>query len=275
MRWRQCCTTSTRSGCAARRYNISCHPIFVPRALLPFAIFINHYEVDFPPRPARNRKPDDRERTAAPGRYRVSCDRHGHHRTRSRHSRRSRGPVPDDHDRDPGTRSAPHEPIKLLGAAMAACGAAYLIATAPFVPKSTLWWTLPILAGNPVLVWLWVRATFDDDFVLRRWHAALLLIVVCIAFAVSLGLDHLAQPRTSRRAIDLAAGAGAGGFSCRTNGQNLECRSGCWPAPAAARDRDVVVAVHWPLGRPGSDIDFVSVSPAFSEAFPARSVCWP
>jgi AraC-like DNA-binding protein len=70
---------------------------------------------------------------------------------------------------------------------MAGCGAAYLIATAPFVPKSTLWWTLPVLAGNPVLVWLWVRATFDDDFVLRRWHAALLLIVVCIAFAVSLG----------------------------------------------------------------------------------------
>ena len=28
MRWRRCCTTSTRSGCAARRYNISCHPIF-------------------------------------------------------------------------------------------------------------------------------------------------------------------------------------------------------------------------------------------------------
>ena len=70
-------------------------------------------------------------------------------------------------------------------------------------------------------------------------------------------LDRLAQPRTSRRTIDLAAGAGAGGFSCRTNGQDLECRSGCWPAPAAARDRDVVVAVHWPLGRPGSDIDFV------------------
>jgi AraC-like DNA-binding protein len=84
-------------------------------------------------------------------------------------------------------RVRPHTTIKLLGAAMAACGAAYLIATAPFVPKSTLWWTLPILAGNPVLVWLWVRATFDDDFVLRRWHAALLLIVVCIAFAVSLG----------------------------------------------------------------------------------------
>ena len=70
--------------------------------------------------------------------------------------------------------------------AMAAGTAAYLIATAPFVPKSTLWWTLPILAANPVFVWLWARATFDDDFVVRRWHGALWLIVVCIGFTVSL-----------------------------------------------------------------------------------------
>src|SRR6185295_4564030 len=84
-------------------------------------------------------------------------------------------------------RVRPHTTIKLLGAAMAACGAAYLIATAPFVPKSTLWWSLPIMAGNPVLVWLWVRATFDDDFTLRPWHGALWLIVTCFAFTVSLG----------------------------------------------------------------------------------------
>jgi AraC-like DNA-binding protein len=70
---------------------------------------------------------------------------------------------------------------------MAAQTAAYLIATAPFVPKSTLWWTLPILAGNPVLVWLWVRAAFDDDFVVQRWHGALWLIVVGIGFSASLG----------------------------------------------------------------------------------------
>ena len=77
---------------------------------------------------------------------------------------------------------------------MAASGAAYTIATAPFVPKSTLWWTLPILAGNPVVVWLWARATFDDDFVVRRWHGALWLIVVCIGFAVSLGMDQPGRP---------------------------------------------------------------------------------
>src|SRR6185369_8429598 len=84
-------------------------------------------------------------------------------------------------------RVRPHTTIKLLGAAMAAQTAAYLIATAPFVPKSTLWWTLPILAGNPVLVWLWVRAAFDDDFVVQRWHGALWLIVVGIGFSASLG----------------------------------------------------------------------------------------
>ena len=83
-------------------------------------------------------------------------------------------------------RARPLTTIKLLGCAMAAGTAAYLIATAPFVPKSTLWWTLPILAANPVFVWLWARATFDDDFAVRRWHGALWLIVVCIGFTVSL-----------------------------------------------------------------------------------------
>ena len=79
-------------------------------------------------------------------------------------------------------RTQPLTTIKLLGAAMAAQTVAYLIATAPFVPKSTLWWTLPILAGNPVVIWLWVRATFDDDFAIQRWHGALWLIVIGIGF---------------------------------------------------------------------------------------------
>ena len=84
-------------------------------------------------------------------------------------------------------RTRPLTTIKLLGAAMAAQTVAYLIATAPFVPKSTLWWTLPLMAGNPVVIWLWVRATFDDDFVVQRWHGAFWLIVIGIAFAASLG----------------------------------------------------------------------------------------
>jgi len=84
-------------------------------------------------------------------------------------------------------RARPLTTIKLLGAAMAAQTAAYLIATAPFVPKSTLWWTLPLMAGNPVVVWLWVRATFDDDFVVQRWHGAFWLTIIGIGFSSSLG----------------------------------------------------------------------------------------
>jgi AraC-like DNA-binding protein len=81
-------------------------------------------------------------------------------------------------------RVRPLDTIKWLGTAMAASGAAYAIVTAPFVPKATVWWTLPILAANPVLVWLWARANFDDDFVVRRWHGALWLVVVGSWFAV-------------------------------------------------------------------------------------------
>jgi hypothetical protein len=65
-------------------------------------------------------------------------------------------------------RVRPLSAIKSLGAAMAAAGAAYAIVTAPFVPKAAVWWTLPIMAANPVIFWLWARATFDDDFVVRR-----------------------------------------------------------------------------------------------------------
>jgi AraC-like DNA-binding protein len=83
-------------------------------------------------------------------------------------------------------RSRPFNAIRLLGAAMAASSAFYAIATAPYVPKTTLWWTLPILAGIPVLLWLWTRAAFDDDFVLRHWHGALWLIVIGIALLGSL-----------------------------------------------------------------------------------------
>ena len=83
-------------------------------------------------------------------------------------------------------RVRPLETIRLLGAAMAAGGAAYAIVTAPFVPKAMLWWTVPILAGNPVIFWLWARAAFDDDFTVRRWHGVLWLVIVGIGFSVFL-----------------------------------------------------------------------------------------
>jgi AraC-like DNA-binding protein len=81
-------------------------------------------------------------------------------------------------------RVRPLDTIKWLGTAMAASGAVYAIVTAPFVPKAAVWWIMPFLGANPVLVWLWARANFDDDFVVRRWHGALWLVVVGIWFSV-------------------------------------------------------------------------------------------
>ena len=79
-------------------------------------------------------------------------------------------------------RTRPLATIRWLGAAMSAAGAAYMIVTAPFVPKLALWWTIPFLAANPVVFWLWAQAAFDDDFVVERWHGVLWLIVVGIGF---------------------------------------------------------------------------------------------
>jgi AraC-like DNA-binding protein len=77
-------------------------------------------------------------------------------------------------------RSRPLTSIKWLSAAMSAGGAVYMIVTAPFVPKLALWWTLPVIAANPVVVWLWAQAAFEDDFAVRRWHGLLWLGVVGI-----------------------------------------------------------------------------------------------
>jgi AraC-like DNA-binding protein len=74
----------------------------------------------------------------------------------------------------------------LLGIAMCAGGMFYAIVTAPFFPKASWWWTMPIVSSLAALFWLWARAAFDDDFALRRWHGALWLAIVAWGFAVSL-----------------------------------------------------------------------------------------
>ncbi|MGJ4930603.1 helix-turn-helix domain-containing protein [Bradyrhizobium sp. HKCCYLS2038] len=74
----------------------------------------------------------------------------------------------------------------ILGLVMSAGGAGFAIATAPFIPTTTFWWTLPILSAQPVVFWLWARAAFDDDFALRRWHGLVWLAVVIIGFTASL-----------------------------------------------------------------------------------------
>ena len=78
-------------------------------------------------------------------------------------------------------------PQALLGMAMSAGGVFYAITTAPYFPKSSWWWVLPIMTAQPAVFWLWARAAFDDDFVLRRWHGALWFGIVAFTFALTLG----------------------------------------------------------------------------------------
>jgi AraC-like DNA-binding protein len=83
-------------------------------------------------------------------------------------------------------RRATHQ-LALLGTAMSVGGAFYAIATAPVFPKSSWWWALPLMSSLPVIFWLWARASFDDDFVLRWRHGVLWLGIVAFGFAITLG----------------------------------------------------------------------------------------
>jgi AraC-like DNA-binding protein len=84
-------------------------------------------------------------------------------------------------------RRSASSPQALLGMAMSAGGVFYAITTAPYFPKSSWWWVLPIMSAQPTVFWLWARAAFDDDFVLRRWHGALWLGIVAFTFVLTLG----------------------------------------------------------------------------------------
>jgi AraC-like DNA-binding protein len=77
------------------------------------------------------------------------------------------------------TRTTVLRPALLLAAA------AFAISSAPTFP-SFRWWSVPVRflsAGAPVLVWLWARAAFDDDFKIRRWHGAVWAIVGLVGVA--------------------------------------------------------------------------------------------
>jgi AraC-like DNA-binding protein len=68
-----------------------------------------------------------------------------------------------------------------LGAALVIAAAASAISEAPGFPRPWQTWSLVLLAlscAGTVVFWLWARATFDDDFVLRPWHGALLAVIV-------------------------------------------------------------------------------------------------
>jgi AraC-like DNA-binding protein len=86
-------------------------------------------------------------------------------------------------------RDRPGSTVGRLTAAFALCSAAYAIRGAPGFPQQWQWWSLPILAlcwGSAVVFWLWARAAFDDDFVLRRWHGILWVVVVGLGFVTCL-----------------------------------------------------------------------------------------
>ena len=68
-----------------------------------------------------------------------------------------------------------------LGAALVIAAAASANCEAPGFPRPWQSWSLVLLAlscGGTVVFWLWARATFDDDFVLRPWHGALAAVIV-------------------------------------------------------------------------------------------------
>jgi AraC-like DNA-binding protein len=88
----------------------------------------------------------------------------------------------------------------LLGAALAIGAAASMICSAPTFPRPFAWWGLLLLAlssANCVVFWLWARAAFDDDFVLRPWHG-----VLWAAVAVAQWLD--ASGITRSAALEVA-----------------------------------------------------------------------
>jgi len=79
-----------------------------------------------------------------------------------------------------GLRDLRDSTVARLGAAVAISAAASAICSVPNFPRPWQWWGLILLAlaaGGGVLFWLWARAAFDDDFVLRRWHGALWVVL--------------------------------------------------------------------------------------------------
>ena len=106
-------------------------------------------------------------------------------------------------------RDRPHSVAARLSAALEICAIVYAVRGAPNFPPLREWWTLPIAAvgwGAAVVFWLWAQATFDDEFALRRWHAALWAAMVGAGLLASQGgaiWPWLAT--TADRAMSLAA----------------------------------------------------------------------
>jgi AraC-like DNA-binding protein len=103
-----------------------------------------------------------------------------------------------------GLRDRRDSTVARLGAALAVGAAASAICSAPNFPRPWVGWSLVLLAlssGGSVVFWLWARAAFDDDFVLRRWHGALWAAIVGTQLFVA---GWPVQSPALDRALDLA-----------------------------------------------------------------------
>jgi AraC-like DNA-binding protein len=111
--------------------------------------------------------------------------------------------------------------VARLGAALTVSAAASAICSAPTFPRSWPWWSLFLLAlasGGPVVFWLWARAAFDDDFVLRRWHGALWAAMAGIELFVAGGIVQWPVPGL---ALDRAVQAASLGLALLAAAQTL------------------------------------------------------
>jgi AraC-like DNA-binding protein len=109
-----------------------------------------------------------------------------------------------------------------LGAGFAIGVAAYTICSAPGFADGTELWHVPILAlcsGNAVVFWLFSRALFDDDFGLRRWHAAVWITLVGCGllrlFVLAPARSPLSEP------VGIALTLVSAGFAALAVGQSV------------------------------------------------------
>jgi AraC-like DNA-binding protein len=96
--------------------------------------------------------------------------------------------------------------LACLGAALAVGAAASAIGSAPTFPRPVAWWGLVVLAlsgATPVMFWLWARAAFDDDFVVRPWHGGVWVAVAGLQFYVAGWSLWPTVDRTIDRALSL------------------------------------------------------------------------
>ena len=111
--------------------------------------------------------------------------------------------------------------VARLGAALTVSAAASAICSAPNFPRDWPWWCLTLLAlasGGAVIFWLWARAAFDDDFVLRPWHGALWAAPVGIELLVAGGIVDWPAPG---QALDRSVQAASLGLALLAAAQTL------------------------------------------------------